>query len=260
MPEHLKKPKAVLFDLYGTLIDILTDEYRPELWEALSRFLRYEGLRVEGEKLKEAYFSSVQSSQEQSAEEHPEIDVEAIFREILRSLGRPLRSRHRSHAHLSTTVTKLFRALSIVKFGPYPDALDALKTLKPAFKLGLISNAQRLFLETEMEWAGLSPLFDALVVSSDHGVTKPDGRLFSEAVRSLGVSPQEAIYVGDNAFRDVCGAHKAGIYSVLLKRGEYKQHHRDCEPDATFDSLEEMVRWLQSPDTVASGTEGGAKG
>ena len=238
MPEHLTRPRAVLFDLYGTLIDILTDEHSPELWTAMSRFLRYQGVVVEAEKLRQNYFAAVEEAQAASAEEHPEIDVEAIFGNLCGSQGDPTTS--------GRTLTRLFRSLSIVRLDAYPDTLRALRALKPGFRLGLVSNAQRLFLETEMEWVGVAPLLDTIVVSSDYGYTKPDGRLFALALERLGVGAGEAIYVGDNAFRDVCGARGAGIYSVLLKRCEYQSHERDCQPDATFANLDEMVSWLQS--------------
>jgi hypothetical protein len=40
------KPRAILFDLYGTLIDIETDAEQPRGWDILARFLGYQGLRA----------------------------------------------------------------------------------------------------------------------------------------------------------------------------------------------------------------------
>ena len=51
--------KAVIFDLYGTLVDISTDEEQEELWRKLALFYGYSGAVYEPRELKGAYFSLV---------------------------------------------------------------------------------------------------------------------------------------------------------------------------------------------------------
>lgn len=235
------KPKAVLFDLYGTLVDIKTDEYRQELWDTLSRFLRYQEVEVEAQTLQETYFARVQSALDESREEYPELNVPDIFRQLLQELGL------KGTPEFFVDFAQLFRTLSMLNFGTYPDTIPTLEALRGHFKLGLVSNAQRIFLETEMKMVGLDSLLNIVVISSDHGFSKPDTRLMKIALEELGVAPEQAIYVGDNGFRDICGAQQAGLTAVLLDRGnDPNDDAESCEPDRTVKTLDQLRQWLVS--------------
>ena len=60
--------------------------------------------------------------------------------------------------------------------------------------------------------------FDDIVVSADHGINKPDARLFHIALDRLGVSPAQAVHVGDSWSADIEGAINAGIRPVWFNR------------------------------------------
>ena len=49
-----------------------------------------------------------------------------------------------------------------------------------------------------MHSLGLEPLFDSLVISAEHGIEKPNPRLFEAACDELGVDPADAVHVGDD--------------------------------------------------------------
>jgi putative hydrolase of the HAD superfamily len=230
--------EAVLFDLYGTLIDIKTDEYRQEVWDILSRFLYYQGVKVEAQTLKDSYFALVHSALHSSDEKYPEVNVLDIFIKILQDLGL------KGSKEFFVDIVQLFRTLSMVNFGPFTDTLSTLEALRGSFKLGLVSNAQRIFLETEMKMAGLDAMLDVVIVSSDHGFSKPDPRLMAMAVESLGVAADKAVYVGDNSFRDICGAKEAGLHAVLIDRGGSQEEAQSCDPDRVFSTLHEFRVWL----------------
>lgn len=65
---------------------------------------------------------------------------------------------------------------------------------------------------------GLTPHLDAVVISAEVGVEKPDPRIFEEALRRLGVRPDEAVHVGNDPEADGRGARLAGLSLVLLGR------------------------------------------
>ncbi len=233
------RPAAILFDLYRTLLDIWTDEQRPEVWQKLARFLRYGGLPADAAELQEDFLTLARVSQERSLEAHPEVDVLGVFRRLLSDLG------HRAGEELVVATTCLFRTLSIVHFEVFPDALPTLAALRERFKLGLVSDAQRVFLEPEIRMAGLAPLLDAIVVSSDHGFHKPDPRMFRIALGQLGVAAGQAIHVGDSPDRDVAGAQAAGLHAVLLARsGSATGSGQGCRPDRVVATLDELREWL----------------
>lgn len=234
------KPHAILLDLYGTLIDIETDETRPQVWDTLARFLGYQqGLLVDSKALSTAFFDRQEASLGSSLERYPELDLPGIFAGLLTQLG------HRGDGQLALQMTRLYRALSIVRFALFPDSLPSLRVLRGSFKLGLISDAQRIYLDAEIDMLGLRPLFDAIVISSDYGYRKPDPRLFGAALWQLEVPASRAFYVGDNMERDVCGAHNAGLQAVLLRdTGKSQPEDVDCKPELCLGTLDELSRRL----------------
>lgn len=233
------KPTAVLFDLYATLLNIWTDEDRPEVWDKLARFLRYRGLPADAGALYHTFFHLTRRDLEQSDETYPEVDVLSIFQTMLRDLG------YAGPDELFVQVAHLFRALSVCRFELFPDALPTLQRLHPLFKTGLVSDAQRVFLEPEIRMTELEPLLDVIIVSSDHGFHKPDPRMFTMAVDRLGIEPGQAVYVGDSLSRDISGAQRAGMRAVLIHRDhgtlDLAGSHR---PDRVIQSFRELQNWL----------------
>lgn len=238
MTDHTK-PRAILFDLYNTLIHIRTDEQDPELWRNLARFLCYQGLPADAATLQRDFAHSIQTMHEHSREQHPEVDLSRIFHDLLHALG------YAGPAQFTLEVTRLFRALSMRELALFPDVLPSLHNLKRSFKLGIISDSQRLFLEDEMRLLALPPLFDAVISSYDYGFRKPDPRLFRLALAALDVSADEAIYVGDDSYRDICGAHRAGIRAVWLRRpSRPAAADGHCEPERIVPNLSELTHSL----------------
>ena len=102
----------------------------------------------------------------------------------------------------------------------YEDVLPTLDRLQQTgLKMGIISNWDTP-LHAMVEELGLTPYFDVVVASHDQRVrsAKPDAAIFEYALNAVGVSPEEAVHVGDSFEADVMGAHTAGIRSILLDR------------------------------------------
>lgn len=231
--------EAVLFDLYGTLLDIKTDENRPELWQTLARYLRYQGLPADADHLQKSFAEMADRMQQDTDEQYPETDVKELFEKIVQDLG------CRNPKIFSIDVSRLFRTLSIVRMGLFDDTLPALRALRTRFRLGLVSDAQGVFLKPEIEMTGLAPLLDAVIISTDHGFHKPDPRLFASALSDLRVNSQSAIFVGDSVRRDICGAKKANIPAVLLTRdGSPEGDDAEQRSYPTVNSLSELCDWL----------------
>jgi putative hydrolase of the HAD superfamily len=236
---HPTRPKAVLFDLYNTLIDIVTDEHDEEVWRNLSRYLRYQGLVSDPATLHDSFFATVRLMLRESAEPHPEVDLLGAFGRLLHGLG------YIGPEQFSLQVTQLFRALSMRRFGLFPDVLPALTALRPSFRLGVISDAQRAFLDPETQLLELRSLLDIRIASWDYGFRKPDVRLFKMALAALDAHPSEAVYIGDHPYRDICGAQAAGMRAVLIQRhGRASVDPRACAPDRVVTSLNQLTMWL----------------
>jgi putative hydrolase of the HAD superfamily len=96
-----------------------------------------------------------------------------------------------------------------------PAALHALA--EQDIQLGLISNSHRS-LESFQEHFELDGLIDVAISSSQHGYMKPHPSIFEAALKLAGVSPAEAVMVGDSLTQDVEGARRVGMRGVLVRR------------------------------------------
>ena len=97
----------------------------------------------------------------------------------------------------------------------YPDVIDALTRVREAgMKTGLVSNIH-FDLRPELQSQGVFDLLDAVVLSFEHGVQKPDRRIFQIALDALHVLSSETIMVGDSNVHDGAAAD-LGIKTVIL--------------------------------------------
>ncbi|MGH7450534.1 MAG: HAD family hydrolase [bacterium] len=100
-----------------------------------------------------------------------------------------------------------------------PGAQHVLAELKRAgFRLGLVTNTSlpHSIIVEEFQRLSLYDYFDTVVCSSEIVFRKPDAAMFEVALRSLKITPSEALFVGDDYFADVIGAHKVGMKTVWL--------------------------------------------
>ncbi len=233
------KPRVLLFDCYNTLLDIRTDEHDPTVWSQLARFLSYQRITIDSTTLHDAYFMHMRAMQQSSSEQYPEIDIIEIFNRVLAAHGH-------DGTQLQPQLAQLFRGLTICHLRPFLDTLTSVKRLQRRYTLGLVSDAQRFFIETELRINGLADCFAVQVISSDWGYRKPDRRLFDYALEQLHADPAETIYLGDNIYRDVCGAHAAGMRGVLIRRHQYQEKRATaCTPDHIFPNLAAVESWLE---------------
>jgi putative hydrolase of the HAD superfamily len=108
--------------------------------------------------------------------------------------------------------------LDALRFTPYPDAAPTLAALRGAgLRLAVVSNWD-CSLRSVLAGVGLAGAVDAVVVSAEIGVQKPDARIFAAAVAELRRRPGESLFVGDSIDIDVAGARAAGLRAVLLDR------------------------------------------
>jgi putative hydrolase of the HAD superfamily len=100
----------------------------------------------------------------------------------------------------------------------FPDVYEAIEGLKArGLRLGVISNWSWQLPEL-LHALDLVQHFDVLAVSARIGVDKPHPIIFEHALELAGVSPEEAMHVGDNLEADVAGARGAGLSPVLIDR------------------------------------------
>ncbi len=101
---------------------------------------------------------------------------------------------------------------------PVAGALALLQRLKPAHKIGIVTNNRTQEQREKLRFLGMESLVDALITSEDVGVLKPDPAIYQVALRRLQASPAQTVMVGDNWQADVVGALVVGIRPLWLNR------------------------------------------
>lgn len=107
-----------------------------------------------------------------------------------------------------------------------PRVVTYIRQLKEHYKIGLLTNAHHDFIDPLIDKAHLRDLFDAIVLSSRVGVTKPHPDIFKAILGQLGVSPDEAVFIDDIA-TNVDGAERAGINGILYETFEQTREEVD---------------------------------
>lgn len=107
------------------------------------------------------------------------------------------------------------------------DTLPTLRALRERFALALVSNFDHpSYVRDLMQRHALRDLFDAVVISGDMRIEKPDPRIFHQALRALRVAPAECVFVGDSLDADIAGARAVGCRAVLIDMQGYHADYR----------------------------------
>ena len=204
--------QGAFFDLYGTLL-IAEDAARA--WsDWLDAF--YESLRGAGLDLSREAFAKQCDGFFSRPEPQVQPDGLTVYERRIRAFTAELGlalvpDAVRSAATASAEAWHRHMALD-------PDAAPVLTALKGHVTLALVSNFDHPpFVHTLLTKLHLRPYFDAIVISGDVGVKKPDPAIFAVALRQTGLSPADVVFIGDSA-EDVHGARAAGLRPILIRR------------------------------------------
>ncbi|HWC10219.1 MAG TPA: HAD family hydrolase [Acidimicrobiales bacterium] len=229
--------ECVLFDLYGTLIDIATDEGSAatrrnfEGWVAAVH-----GRTAAARERDHPLFDDVRRAAAPGPFGEPDLGpvIAAHLGAVLRRAPGP---------EEVAAAAAAFRAASRMRLALMPGTVEALRRLAGPFRLGLVSNAQWLFTGPELEQLGIGPFFDPVVISSEVGVRKPGREIFQQALAAAGVHPSATLHVGDDPGADVGGAAAVGMRTCLLgPRG--RERDLPVTPDLRAESVAELPALL----------------
>ncbi len=212
-----------VFDLYGTLVDIHTDEEQQMLWEKMAMFYGYQGAFYTPAELHDAFYDMVhdledmQKSEmlktgEYAHEAFPEIQIEDVF------LGLFQKKNVERDMDFAILTGQFFRALSTEYIRLYegvPQMLSALKNTGAG--VYLLSNAQRAFTQYELKGLDIFKYFDGILISSDYGTKKPDIRFFETLFRRYSLKPEECLMIGNDRNTDIAGAKEAGMHTLYIR-------------------------------------------
>jgi putative hydrolase of the HAD superfamily len=219
--------KAVLFDLGTTLIKTAPV---PEIFK---RILTTHGIQVPPRDA--LVFGDVEEQMQLEDYKLPYAEFWRLYNmKILRRLGI-----QENLEELADAITNEW--WDNTKIELYPEVKDTLRNLKEMrLKIGLVTNGFRKDIEEILSRTSLNGLFDVTVGVDDVSKPKPYRQIFLYALKKLGVSPQESLFIGDNPKTDYEGAEKAGLNPLLIDR-----NNKTSGTNNKISDLREVLKYLQ---------------
>ena len=227
------KYKAVIFDLFGTLVPSLSlEEYR----NAMSQIASV--LSVSPEDLFSLWMSTA-CQREIGEFSTKEDNFEYICRELKVCIDN---EKIKRAAQISSMFTKNL-------LEPRRNAIEVINEIKlKGYKTGLITNCAS---DVPAFWENthLSPLFDVTLFSCVVGLAKPDPVIYRLILERLNVEPNDCLYIGDGSSHELEGASEVGMEVVLIQipDREANNPYRNTSGEWTgpsITSLSEILDWL----------------
>ena len=211
-----------IFDLYGTLVDIHTDENKASLWKKIAVYFSAQGAAYTGKEIKERYGALIDAEakklRRKLSKKYPgimvkevEINLDRVFVSLYKEKG------VKANKQLIKDSMIAFRAITMEKLRLFPGTTELLQSLRDAGKkVYLLSNAQTSFTYPEMKALGLTGYFDDIFFSSDLEVKKPSAKFYEALFEKHGLGKEESVMIGNDRFADVQGALDFGIEAIYL--------------------------------------------
>lgn len=195
------KPKAVIFDLFGTLTGHFSVAKHELFMSQMSEILA-----VPFEQFRRHWIETFRQRLTGSFKKTEE-NIEYICKRLKQECSRVSLDR----------ATKLHYDFTKEAMQPRDDAIETLSHIKDQnIRLGLVSNCAP---GVQHVWK-VSPFHSyikAPVFSFDVGIMKPDPRIYRIATTNLGVEPSSCFYIGDGSGNELKGACAVGMTTILLK-------------------------------------------
>lgn len=211
---HQRRPEGLLLDAMGTLIGL-----RRSVGSTYAAFAAEHGVIVEAEAIN-AVFPRLFRAAPPLA--FPGLEGEALLEaeqawwiELITASLKACGYEEPLPAALGPALFEYFATAE--PWQVYADVAEHLQRWRSAgLKLAVVSNFDQRLLRL-LEHLELSPLLDAVVVSSQVGAAKPDPLPFQHALQQLGLPAEAVWHIGDSP-EDEAGAQAAGLRCLLIRR------------------------------------------
>lgn len=247
MATGVRRIEIVLFDLDDTLHDD-TYAYHNAAEEVAREVAAEHG--IDALALKDAYIAAAEGFWHRLSADDLKVKLASLrasmWQSALESVGAG------DDPELARRSAERYNAYRVKYFTLFPGAVDLLRALRErGIKLGIVTNGLSETHREKIALLQISEYFDAIFLSDEVGMVKPDPLLFAHACHTLGGAPARSAMVGDRYDRDIAGALDAGLYTIWLNvRGEDLPPGAP-PPDATCSSIAGAARILLQPVRVS---------
>lgn len=211
-----------IFDLYGTLVDIRTNENKASLWNYMAGYMTLQGAPYSAAELRKRYRGLISSQSREQYEKHkplmPELTQDQIEVELSQVFSGLYHEKGvQQTPQMLADLALMFRAVSLNYIRLYNGTKTLLNELHRLGKgVYLLTNAQRLFTEPELRSLGIYDLFDDVMISSDIGFKKPSPLFYGALLEKHGLDPKASVMIGNDWQADAWGAHNCGLSCMYI--------------------------------------------
>lgn len=237
-----------IFDLYGTLVDIRTNECKASLWKYMARYMSLQGAPYSPAELRKSYRDLIaglrMEQYEKDKPQHPELTPEEIEVDLSEVFRRLYTAKDVApNAQMLADWALMYRTVSLDHVCLYGGAKELLEELRRrGKKVFLLSNAQRLFTEPGLRSLGIYDLFDDVLISSDIGFMKPSPLFYGALLKKHGLDPRRSVMVGNDWQADAWGAYNNGLSSMYLHTAQSPELKGELPPGCVrLDSISEVL-------------------
>jgi HAD superfamily hydrolase (TIGR01662 family) len=203
--------RAVLFDMDDTLFDHRHSSRRG-LMAMQQRYPCFQQATID--ELEQAYMLLLE-----------EVHLQVLLGEMNLDQARTVRMERlfaqfdeKSSRATVEEATRMFRETYQASRQIVPGTIALLEALRPHVKIGIVTNNILVEQQEKLRYLGLEAHVDALVVSEEVGIVKPEAGIFRVALERLQCSAEETVMIGDAWQNDIIGARAAGIRAIWLNR------------------------------------------
>lgn len=225
-----------IFDLYGTLVDIRTNESKASLWKYMAGYMTLQGAPYSPAELRKRcrglidtirleQWEKSRAKVPDAAPEEIEVDLSQVFSRLYGEKGVT------PSPQMIADWALIYRTISLDHVRLYDGAEKLLKELhRRGKKVFLLSNAQRLFTEPGLRSLGIYDLFDDVLISSDIGFMKPSGQFYAALLDKHRLAPGTCVMIGNDWQADAWGAHRKGLSTMYIHTAQSPELAGDLPP------------------------------
>ncbi len=239
---------AVVLDLYDTLVrwdpaQLPEVEWRGRKFRSTDPFQieilqpRFE-YKLNVERWLDAYHSVVGEIMAEREQGETETTCDERFVRALTRFGMPPGA---AMAALARELTQVhMRHVRRITSAP-AERVAAVRKIAPHYRLGLLSNFDDSRTgHAVLSDTGVSHLFEAVIISANVGMRKPNPKIFARMLAMLSLPPGEVLFVGDTPQHDIVGAARVGMRTVWISGGKGPWPEGMPAPDFVIAGLDEL--------------------